>query len=98
MSTLTVRKTPWAAYPSPDTTLEQLARAVNAYGLEVVVTLDGEVYLGLPMLPGDGPPATEKLAEVMYGGTDPELLVTEETGEHERLFDLEAQDRNAEGA
>ena len=100
MSSLTVRKKPWAAFPTPDTTIEQLARAVNAFGLEVVVTLDGTVYLGLPELPGDAPPNTDALAEVMYAGADPDLLVAEETGEHQRLeeaFEAEAKDRHEEG-
>ncbi len=109
MSSLNVNKTvdAWEAIPSLDTTVGALAAAVNEFGLEVVVRLDGSVSLVLPQLPGDGPPTTEELAAVMYGDDDPELIVSEDSGTFTKptveefeaqSFEDEAQDRNAEPA
>ena len=102
MSSLNVKRTEetWEAIPSLDTTVGALAAAVNEFGLEVVIRLDGSVSLVLPQLPGDAPPTTEALVAVMFGDDDPDLLVSEETGTFPRLeesFEAEAQDRNAEG-
>ena len=100
MSNLNVRKKPWAAFPSSDTTLAQLAPAILEFNLEVDTTTDLEVYLRRRRGDDSPPPSTDELALAMYGGADPELLVAEETGAHERLaesFDLEAKDRHNEG-
>ena len=55
------------------------------------------------MLPDDDrdPPATDELARMIYGDRA-DLIVAEASGvfelpDFEDLFDLEAQDRNAEG-
>lgn len=101
MSSLNIRAEPWAAFPSPDTTLEQLTAALVAFpDLRIRIGTEFDVTLVLAHRRGT-PPTADDLATAMFGGTDPELMVIEETGEHERLelaFDSEAQDRNAEGA
>lgn len=101
MSSLEIRNDPWAAIPSDDTTIGQLAEAVHAFDLEVLVSDDLEV--SLQMLPDDDrdPPATDELARMIYGDRA-DLIVAEASGvfelpDFEDLFDAEAQDRNAEG-
>ena len=101
MSSLNIRAEPWAAFPSPDTNLEQLTAALVAFpDLRIQIGDQFDVYLVLAHRRGS-PPTADDLATAMFGGADPELLVIEETGEREALelaFDSEAQDRNAEGA
>jgi len=102
VSSLEIRNDPWAAIPSDDTTIGQLAEAVHAFDLEVLVSDDLEV--SLQMLPDDDrdPPATDELARMIYGEQGRDLIVSEKSGvfelpDFEDLFDAEAQDRNAEG-
>ena len=101
MSSLEIRKDPWAAFPSNDTTLAQVAVAMTMFDLEVLV--DDELVVRLVQVPGTDrePPSTEELAQALYYA-DEDLIVAEESGvfelpEFEDLFDAEARDRHAEG-
>lgn len=94
-----MRTSPWAAYPSPDTTLAQLAPAVLEFELEVDVTTDLIVYLKRRDGDKNPPPTMEELGRAMFGEDHNAILVTE-TGEHRRLeeaFEAEAKDRHEEG-
>ena len=91
----------WRACPGPETTLDQLSRALKAFPqLELDVDHD---TLAISFVIVDGhEPDTEELAQVMFAD-DEELIVSEDTGtffafDSEESFDLEAQDRNAEPA
>jgi len=100
VSSLTVRKKPWAAFPSCDTTVAQIAPAILEFNLAVDVTADLVVYLKRRDGDNSPPPSTDELALAMYGEDDHDLLVAEETGEHQRLeqaFEAEAKDRHEEG-
>jgi hypothetical protein len=100
MSSLNVRTEPWAAFPSADTTIAQLAPAVLEFNLEVDVTTDLDVYLKRRDGDNSPPPTMEELGVAMFGEGHNAILVTE-TGTHRRLedsFDEEAADRNAEPA
>ena len=70
--------TPWRAYPSPDTTVDELQRAVNGLDLELVT--DGET-LEIYLTQGRRrtPPAIEDLARVMFGDDAGEATLVEET-------------------
>ncbi len=99
VSSLTVRADPWRAYPSPDTTLAQLAPAVLEFELEVDVTTDLIVYLKRRDGDKNPTPTMEELGKAMFGEGHNAILVTE-TGAHRRLeesFDDEARDRHEEG-
>lgn len=99
MSSLNVRTEPWAAFPSPATTIGEITQALVAFpDLRVHVGDDLDVTLVLAHRRGT-PPSADDLAIAMFG--DVGLVSTEETGERRRLelaFDAEAADRNAEGA
>lgn len=90
-----MRREPWAAFPSEDTTVAQLGHVVQILGLEVQVRNDGTVFLVQSALDPMDPPPAEVVAHLLYGD-DHELIVTEDTGTFE-AFDQEARDRHAEG-
>ena len=100
VSSLNVKTEPWAAYPSPDTTLAQLAPAILECELEVDGTTDLTVYLKRRDGDDSPPPNLEELGRALFGEDHNAILVTEYTGEHRRLdeaFEAEAKDRHAEG-
>jgi hypothetical protein len=100
VSSLNVRTEPWVAMPSPDTTIGQISQALVAFpDLRILVGDDLDVTLVLAHRRAT-PPPTDDLAQAMFGD-DAGLVSTEHTGEHAKLelaFDVEAADRNAEGA
>jgi len=79
---ITVKKpegvVPWRAYPSPETTVAELERAINDLDLELVN--DGET-LEIYLTQGRRrtPPAIEDLARVMFGDQSDEATLVEET-------------------
>ena len=95
MSSLEIKNDPWRAIPSDDTTVGQLAEAVHVFDLEVLVSDDLEV--SLQMLPGDDrdPPATDELAQMIYGDQNEGLIIAEESGVFQTL-DFEIRDRHFE--
>lgn len=102
MSSLTVTTEPWVALPSPETTIAEISQALIAFpDLRIHVGDELDVSLVLAHRRAT-PPRGVDLAEAMFG-SDPDLLVAvEHSGVHElasieEMFDVEAQDRNAEG-
>lgn len=101
MSSLNIDKTEggWIAYPSPDTTIAQLAMALGTFPeIKIERGENDDIYFVLAHRRAT-PPTAEALAAAMYFD-DKELIVSEDTGQHRvaESFDSEAKDRNAEGA
>jgi hypothetical protein len=105
VSSLNIRTEPWAAFPSADTTVAQLAPAILEFNLEVDVTTDLDVYLKRRDGDNSPPPNMEELGASMFGEGHNAILVTESgirkaptVEELEDLYDEEAAERNAEPA
>lgn len=94
MSSLNVIASPWRALPSPDTTLEQLSAALVRFpDLRIEIGPAFDVTLVIAKL-GAMPPATDKLADAMFGDEN-DATTIEESGVFQTL-DFEIRDRHFE--
>lgn len=103
MSSLNIARTPhWRAYPSPETTIGQITKAIARFpDLRIEIGPEFDLCLVIARL-GAFPPDTDELATVLYGD-DETLITSEDSGvfelpEIDELFDQEARDRNADPA
>lgn len=101
MSSLNVSLDPagWRAYPSPDTSIAQLAMALGTFPeIQIERGENDDIYFVLAHASAT-PPTADAIAAAMYSD-DEELIVSSDTGEHRvaDCYEQEAKDRNAEGA
>ncbi len=97
MSRLTVVESPWRASPGKDTTIDQLARALDQFPQLVleVAPLTFEISFVLDA-GADEAPASDDLAVAMFGEAEGYLVEDSGTFRALEVVNLEAEDRHFE--